>query len=176
MKNVQISQELFVALLHYHLSGENEYEENRAWSKNWMRCCGMSCMPSTRQHPPRNSGSRLGRSIWTDEACQKVFAGEFLYWQRTGACHAPVNAITQEGGVGQSSGEVQRNPVRRRRAHGRAQRHLLMDGTSVKSAFALLSMKVTKPMPCPAPVTSTEKGRAIEKNYFRNAGSRLPQP
>jgi adenosine deaminase len=27
MKNVQISQELFVALLHYHLSSENEYEE-----------------------------------------------------------------------------------------------------------------------------------------------------
>ena len=27
MKNVQISQKLFVALLHYHLSGENEYEE-----------------------------------------------------------------------------------------------------------------------------------------------------
>lgn len=27
MKNVQISQELFVTLLHYHLSGENEYEE-----------------------------------------------------------------------------------------------------------------------------------------------------
>ena len=27
MKNVQISQEPFVALLHYHLSGENEYEE-----------------------------------------------------------------------------------------------------------------------------------------------------
>ena len=38
------------------------------------------------------------------------------------------------------------------------------------------SDKQTKPMPCPAPVTSTEKGRAIEKNYFRNAGSRLPQP
>ena len=27
MKNVQISQELFVALLHYHMIGENEYEE-----------------------------------------------------------------------------------------------------------------------------------------------------
>ena len=61
-------------------------------------------------------------------------------------------------------------------APGRAQRHLLMDGTSVKSAFALLSTKVTKPLPCPVPVTSTEKGRAIEKNYFRNAGFRLPQP
>ena len=87
MKNVQISQELFVALLHYHLSGENEYEEviEQGLEQNWMRCCGMSCMPSTRQHPPRNSGSRLGRSIWTDEACQKASAGEFLYWQRTGA-------------------------------------------------------------------------------------------
>ena len=41
--------------------------------------------PSTRQHPPRNSGSRLGRSIWTDEACQKASAGESLYWQSTGA-------------------------------------------------------------------------------------------
>ena len=40
---------------------------------------------STRQHPPRNSGSRLGRSIWTDEACQKASAGESLYWQSTGA-------------------------------------------------------------------------------------------
>ena len=27
MKNVQISQELFVALLHYHLSGRDENEE-----------------------------------------------------------------------------------------------------------------------------------------------------
>lgn len=117
MKNVQISQELFVALLHYHLSGEMSTKKllNRVWSENWMRCCGMSCMPSTRQHPPRNSGSRLGRSIWTDEACQKASAGESLYWQSTGACHAPVNAITQEGGVGPGSGEVQRNPVRRRK-------------------------------------------------------------
>ena len=35
-------------------------------------------------------------------------------------------------------------------APGRAQRHLLMDETSVKSAFALLSTKVTKPVPYPA--------------------------
>lgn len=35
MKNVQISQELFVALLHYHLSGEMSTKRllNRAWSK-----------------------------------------------------------------------------------------------------------------------------------------------
>ena len=32
------------------------------------------------------------------------------------------------------------------KAPGRAQRQLLMDGTAVKSAFVLLSTKVTKPM------------------------------
>ena len=32
------------------------------------------------------------------------------------------------------------------KALGRAQRQLLMDGTAVKSAFALLSTKVIKPM------------------------------
>ena len=32
------------------------------------------------------------------------------------------------------------------KAPGRAQRQLLMDGTAVKSVFALLSAKVTKPM------------------------------
>ena len=117
MKNVQISQELFVALLHYHLSGENEYEEiiEQGLEQKLDAMLRHECMPSTRQHPPRNSGSRLGRSIWTDEACQKASAGESLYWQSTGACHAPVNAITQEGGVGPGSGEVQRNPVRRRK-------------------------------------------------------------
>lgn len=67
-----------------------------------------------------------------------------------------------------------------RKAPGRAQnltcQVAFLMAVAVKSAFALLSTKVTKPLPCPAPVTSTEKGRAIEKNHFRNAGSRLPQP
>ena len=117
MKNVQISQELFVALLHYHLSGENEYEEviEQGLEQKLDAMLRHELYAQSRQHPPRNSGSRLGRSIWTDEACQKASAGESLYWQSTGACHAPVNAITQEGGVGPGSGEVQRNPVRRRK-------------------------------------------------------------
>lgn len=67
-----------------------------------------------------------------------------------------------------------------RKASGRTQKPIyrvaFLMAVAVKSAFALLSTKVTKPLPCPAPVTSTEKGRAIEKNHFRNAGSRLPQP
>lgn len=67
-----------------------------------------------------------------------------------------------------------------RKASGRTQKPIyrvaFLMAAAVKSAFALLSTKVTKPLPCPAPVTSTEKGRAIEKNHFRNAGSRLSQP
>ncbi len=49
------------------------------------------------------------------------------------------------------------------------------DGRNVcQKCFSLLSTKVTKPLPCPAPVTSTEKGRAIEKrtiSAMRGSGS-----
>ena len=72
MKNVQISQELFVALLHYHLSGENEYEEviEQGLEQKLDAMLRHELYAQyTRQHPPRNSGSRLGRSIWTDEVC-----------------------------------------------------------------------------------------------------------
>ena len=117
MKNVQISQELFVALLHYHLSGENEYEEiiEQGLEQKLDAMLRHELYAQYKTAPTEEQREQARRSIWTDEACQKVFAGEFLYWQRTGACHAPVNAITQEGGAGPGSGEMQRNPVRRRR-------------------------------------------------------------
>lgn len=82
MKNVQISQELFVALLHYHLSGENEYEEviEQGLEQKLDAMLRHELYAQYRRRPPRNNGSRLGRSIWTDEACQKASAGESLYW------------------------------------------------------------------------------------------------
>ena len=43
------------------------------------------------------------------------------------------------------------------KALGRAQRQLLMDGRAVKSAFALLSTKVTKLAPYPALITRTRR-------------------
>ena len=50
---------------------------------------------------------------------------------------------------------------------------LLMDGTAVDSAFALLSAKVTKPKLCvPRPLLSIERS-VFEKNDFRNARPRL---
>ena len=86
MKNVQISQELFVALLHYHLSGENEYEEIiEQGLEQKLDAMLRHELYAQYKTAPRNSGSRFGRSIWTDEACQKASAGESLYWQSTGA-------------------------------------------------------------------------------------------
>ena len=87
MKNVQISQELFVALLHYHLSDENEYEEviEQGLEQKLDAMLRHELYARTRQHPPRNSGNRIGRSIWTDEVFQRASAGESLYLPRTGA-------------------------------------------------------------------------------------------
>ena len=75
MKNVQISQELFVALLHYHLSGENEYEEI------------------------------IEQGL--EQKLDAMLRHELYAQYKT--------APTQEGGVGQGSGEVRRNLVRRRK-------------------------------------------------------------
>ena len=176
MKNVQISQELFVALLHYHLSGENEYEEviEQGLEQKLDAMLRHELYAQYKTAPTEEQREQARQEYLDRRGVPEVFAGEFRYWQRTGACHAPVNAITQKVELDRAAARCRPNPS----ADGgpAAQRHLLMDGTSVKSAFALLSTKVTKPLPCPAPVTSTEKGRAIEKNHFRNAGSRLPQP
>ena len=166
MKNVQISQELFVALLHYHLSGENEYEEVieqgleqklDAMLRHELYAQYKTAPTEEQREQARQEylDRRLAKYRSVSRSCECNHAGRWCW-------------------TGQRRGTAKPRP--QTEAPGRAQRHLLMDGTSVKSAFALLSTKVTKPLPCPAPVTSTEKGRAIEKNHFRNAGSRLPQP
>lgn len=83
MKNVQISQELFVALLHYHLSGENEYEEiiEQGLEQKLDAMLRHELYAQYKTAPTEEQR----RSIWTDEACQKASAGESLYWQSTGA-------------------------------------------------------------------------------------------
>ena len=56
-----------------------------------------------------------------------------------------VSAIRKAMQRKQSGGNC-RSVRRAEKLPGRAQRQLLMDGTAVESAFALLSTKVTKPM------------------------------
>ena len=40
MKSVQISYDLFVDLVLYHLNGEDDFDEEirRIWSRSWMQC------------------------------------------------------------------------------------------------------------------------------------------
>ena len=80
MKNVQISQELFVALLHYHLSGENEYEEviEQGLEQKLDAMLRHELYAQYKTAPTEEQREQLGRSIWTDEACQKASAGESL--------------------------------------------------------------------------------------------------
>ena len=87
MKNVQISQELFVALLHYHLSGENEYEEviEQGLEQKLDAMLRHELYAQYKTAPTEEQREQVRRSIWTDEVCQKASAGESLYWQRTGA-------------------------------------------------------------------------------------------
>ena len=117
MKNVQISQELFVALLHYHLSGENEYEEviEQGLEQKLDAMLRHELYAQYKTAPTEEQREQARQEYLDRRGVPEASAGEFLYWQMTGACHAPVNAITQEGGVGPGSGEAQQNLVRRRK-------------------------------------------------------------
>ena len=87
MKNVQISQELFVALLHYHLSGENEYEEviEQGLEQKLDAMLRHELYAQYKTAPTEEQREQARQDIWTDEACQKASAGDSLYLQRTGA-------------------------------------------------------------------------------------------
>lgn len=88
MKNLQISQELFVALLHYHLSGENECEEviEQGLEEKLDAMLRHELYAQYKTAPTEEQREQArGRSIWTGEACQKASAGDSLYLQRTGA-------------------------------------------------------------------------------------------
>ena len=178
MKNVQISQELFVALLHYHLSGENEYEEviEQGLEQKLDAMLRHELYAQYKTAPTEEQREQARQEYLDRRGVPESFRWRvpLLAKYRSVSRSCECNHAGRWCWTGQRRGAAKPRP--QTEAPGRAQRHLLMDGTSVKSAFALLSTKVTKPMPCPAPVTSTEKGRAIEKNHFRNAGSRLPQP
>ena len=73
MGNVQISQELFMQLLRFHLV-EDE-----------------SCEKEIKQGLEKNGNGRE-KSIWTDEECRRVFDGNSSLMIRTGAWHAPVDS------------------------------------------------------------------------------------
>ncbi len=77
MKNVQIPYDLFVALLEYHLSYDDEYadEIRQGLERKLDAWCGTSCTPNIKLHPARKNGNKPGRRIWTGAAYSRIFAG-----------------------------------------------------------------------------------------------------
>ena len=64
MKSVQIPYDLFVTLVEYHLTYDDDYAEEiiKRWSKSRTRWCGMNCMKNIRLRPPPKNGSRPDRN------------------------------------------------------------------------------------------------------------------
>lgn len=53
-------------------------KSSRAWSRSWMPCSTVNSTHNPRLLPPKNSGSRQGRSILTAVECRKAIAGRLL--------------------------------------------------------------------------------------------------
>ena len=87
MGNVQISQELFMQLLRFHLV-EDE-----------------TCMENLKLLRQRKNGNGREKSIWTDVECRRVSDGNSSLVIRTGAWHAPVKHRQGEIWKGESCNE-----------------------------------------------------------------------
>ena len=65
MKNVQISYELFVKSLLYHLA--EDYDDTY----------GISIILSIKQPKPKKKNKRQGRNIWIRLVCTRILGGKF---------------------------------------------------------------------------------------------------
>ena len=99
MGNVQISQELFMQLLRFHLVEDEscEKEIKQGLEKKLDRMVSVTCMENSKLPRQRKNGNGREKSIWTDEECRRVSVGNSSLMIRTGAWHAPVDS--RQGGI-----------------------------------------------------------------------------
>ena len=83
MKNVQISQELFVALLHYHLSGENEYEVviEQGLEQKLDAMLRHELYAQYKTAPTEEQREQARQEYLDRRGVLEASAGESLYWQ-----------------------------------------------------------------------------------------------
>ena len=91
MGNVQISQELFIQLLRFHLVEDES--------------CEKEIKQGLEKKLERKNGNGRERNIWTDEECRRVFDGNSSLMIRTGAWHAPVESRQGESWKGETCNE-----------------------------------------------------------------------
>lgn len=94
MGNVQISQELFMQLLRFHLVEDEscEKEIKQGLEKKLDRMVMRDLYGKFKTAPTEEERERARKSIWTDEECRRVFDGNSSLMIRTGAWHAPVDS------------------------------------------------------------------------------------
>ena len=78
MKSVQISYDLFVALVEYHLAYDDDYAEeiHQGLEQKLDALVRHELYANIRLHPPQKNGNRPGRNTWTSVECSRIFGGE----------------------------------------------------------------------------------------------------
>lgn len=107
MGNVQISQELFMQLLRFHLveDGSCEKEIKQGLEKKLDRMVMRDLYGKLKLLRQRKNGNGREKSIWTDVECRRVSDGNSSLVIRTGAWHAPVKHRQGEIWKGESCNE-----------------------------------------------------------------------
>lgn len=93
MRNVQISQELFMQMLRFHLMEDEscEREIKQELEKKLDRMVMRDLFENQKLHGQRKNGNRQEKNIWTDGECWRVSVGNSSLMIRTGVWHTPVN-------------------------------------------------------------------------------------
>ena len=93
MRNVQISQELFMQLLRFHLIEDEscEKEIKKELEKKLDKMVMRDLFGKSKTAPTKEERDRQEKNIWTDEECRRTSGGNSSLVIKTGAWHAPVN-------------------------------------------------------------------------------------
>lgn len=77
MKNVQISQELFMKLLRYHLLDDDSCTEDvkNGLEQKMNTMVDVNYIRNQKPLQQRKNGNKLGRSIWTGGEYRRAFDG-----------------------------------------------------------------------------------------------------
>ena len=107
MGNVQISQELFMQLIRFHLVEDEscEKEIKKGLEKKLDKMVMRDLYGKFKTAPTEEERERRKKSIWTDEECRRVSVGNSSLMISTGAWHAPVDSRQGETWKGELCNE-----------------------------------------------------------------------
>ena len=92
MKNVQISEELFVTIMRYFMLEQVELlpQIKQGLEKKLDAMVMRELYTKYKTAPTEEEKEKDERNIWIDEVCRRAFGGNSSLVIRTGAWHAPV--------------------------------------------------------------------------------------